>query len=58
MGCHFFLQGIFPVQGLNPVSCIADTRFTIWATREAQYVTQIPNLGYTDMFIYIIIDKN
>ena len=29
------LQGIFPTQGLNPVSCIAGRFFTSWATREA-----------------------
>ena len=23
VGCHFLLQGIFPTQGSNPVSCIA-----------------------------------
>ena len=32
---HSLLQGIFPTQGLNPVSCIADGFFTIWATTEA-----------------------
>ena len=32
--CHFLLQGIFPTQGLNPVSRIVDRCFTIWATRE------------------------
>ena len=30
------LQGIFPTQGLNPVSHIAGRFFTSWATREAQ----------------------
>ena len=25
VGCHFRLQGIFPTQGLNPVSCISCT---------------------------------
>ena len=34
VGCHFFLQGIFPTQGLNQVSHIVDRHFTIWATRE------------------------
>ena len=29
VGCHFFLQGIFPTQGLNPGFRIADRRFTI-----------------------------
>ena len=35
MDCHFLLQGIFPTQGLNPVSCIAGRFFTVWATMEA-----------------------
>ena len=29
VGCHFFLQGIFPTQGSNWVSCIAGRFFTI-----------------------------
>ena len=35
VGCHSLLQGIFLIQGLNPVSLIAHKLFTIWATREA-----------------------
>ena len=37
VGSHSFLQGIFPTQGLNPVSisCIVGRSFTCWATREA-----------------------
>ena len=34
VGCHFLLQGIFPTQGSNQVSCIVARRFTIWATRQ------------------------
>ena len=30
------LQGIFPTQGSNPVSCIAGRFFTSWTTRGAQ----------------------
>ena len=33
VGCHFFLQGIFPTQGSNWVSCIAGRFFAIWATK-------------------------
>ena len=29
-----FSSGIFPTQGLNPVSCMAGRFFTVWATRE------------------------
>ena len=36
VGGHSLLQGIFPTQGSNPVSCIAGGFFTVWATREAQ----------------------
>ena len=28
VGCHFLLQGIFPTQGLNTISCIAGRFFT------------------------------
>ena len=38
VGCHFLLQGIFPTQGLNSVSCIAGGFFTIWAAREAPFM--------------------
>ena len=36
MGCHFFLQGNFPTQGLNSVSGIAGGFFTNGAPSEAQ----------------------
>ena len=35
VGSHLLFQGIFPIQGSNPVSCIAGRFFTIWATSEA-----------------------
>ena len=35
VGSHFLLQGIFPTQRSNLVSCIASRFFTAWATREA-----------------------
>ena len=38
VGCHFLLQGIFPTQGSNLVSCIAGRFFAIWATREDQLI--------------------
>ena len=38
MGCHALLQGVFPTQGLNPVSYIAGRFFTTWGTREAHIV--------------------
>ena len=37
VGCHFLLQGIFPTQGLNPVSCISCIGRQVlyhWATWE------------------------
>ena len=36
MGSDLLLQGIFPIQGLNPGLPIAGGFFTSWATREAQ----------------------
>ena len=36
VGRHSLLQGIFPTQESNLVSCIGGRFFTIWATREAQ----------------------
>ena len=35
VGCHALLQGIFPIQGLNPDLPHSSGFFTIWATREA-----------------------
>ena len=29
VGCHFLLQGIFPTQGLNQVSHLADRHFIL-----------------------------
>ena len=37
VGCHFLLQGIFPIQGSNPVSRISGRHFTLWATRETDF---------------------
>ena len=33
MGCHFVLWGSSPARDQAQVSCIADTSFTVWATR-------------------------
>ena len=38
VGCHFLLQGIFPTQESNLVSCIAGRFFTDRAMREAQII--------------------
>ena len=35
-GCHDLLQGIFPTQESNQVSCVAGGFFTNWTIREAQ----------------------
>jgi len=35
VGCHFLLQEIFPIQGLNPVSSIGRWILYHWATRKA-----------------------
>ena len=34
VGCHFFIQGIFPTQGSICVSCLAGRFFYHWATWE------------------------
>ena len=34
VGSHSLVQGTFPTQGLNPVSCTAGGLFTSWDTRE------------------------
>ena len=36
MGYHFFLQGIFPTQGLNPHLLFCRCILLCWATRETQ----------------------
>ena len=39
VGCHALLQGIFPTQGSNPgLPHCRRILFTVWATREAQYI--------------------
>ena len=43
-GCHFCLQGIFPTQGLDPVSCTTGGFFTIGATREAKQCHYHPSI--------------
>ena len=40
MDCHFLLQGIFPIQGSDPVSCIVGRFFTLWATGETPKVSR------------------
>ena len=51
VGCHFLLQGIFPTQGSNQVSCIAGRCFNLWATREATWYLIL--LFYL-LFAYIV----
>ena len=55
VGCHLLLQGIFPTQGQIQVSRIVDRRFTIWATREVQYITFNIYLHYICMYLFSII---
>ena len=42
VGCHFLLQGIFPTQGLNLVSCIAGRFFYCWEA----HLTLFTYLGF------------
>ena len=42
VGCHSLLQGIFPTQGLNPISCVSCIGRQIpyhWATWEEKFIT-------------------
>ena len=41
-GLHSFLQGIFPTQGSNSVSCTPDRFFTVWAMN----ITNVSCKGY------------
>ena len=42
VGCHVFLQGIFPTQGSNPGLLHCRQILYQWATREAQFSTWQP----------------
>ena len=46
VGSRSILQGIFPTQGSTPVSYNAGGFFTIWATREAQFILVLPKMKY------------
>ena len=48
------LQGIFPTQGSNQVSCIASRVFTIWATRETHQPWCIMSIGLTSSHVSAI----
>ena len=46
VGCHAFLQGIFPTQGSNPcLPCLLHGRWFLscWATREAHLFWNLPS---------------
>ena len=46
VGSHSLVQGIFPTQGLNRISCIVGGFFTFWATKEAQNAHMDPLILY------------
>ena len=51
MGCLSLLQEIFPIQGLNQVSCFAGRFFTFWATRKSAYrFRRLEKLGFDPWF--------
>ena len=64
MGCHFLLQGIFPTQGLNPVSCISGRFFIVWTTREAcrrhrwNYNSCFPGSISVSVFLFVSLSVN
>ena len=47
VGCHALLQGIFPTQGSNQVSCTASGFFTVWATSEAHCYNKAIRIIYS-----------
>ena len=67
LGSHSLLQGIFPNQGSNQVSCIAGRFFTSWDTREAHTpkFSSVQSLSYvwpfatpwTLNFMFVIGDQ-
>ena len=60
MGCHFLLQGIFPTQGLNYiscVSCIAGGFFTHWTIREAPEGMHLGSIKPLDSFLTLQLER-
>ena len=53
LGCHFLLQGIFPTQGLNQVSCIAGRFFTSEPPWKPLSLLSIYNLSHR-LFLKIL----
>ena len=53
-GLSYFLQGIFLTQGLNPVSCIADRFFNIWATKSYKRLLFI-SLSPSNVLVFSLI---
>ena len=57
-GCHALLQGIFPTQGSNQVSCIAGGFFTIWARQVQIFCPQKLHMSSIKLFLlntYVIL---
>ena len=52
VGCHFFLQGIFPTQGSNPRLLHCRQILYHWATREAHFLTWAITNKATDNNLY------
>ena len=59
VGCHFLLQGVFPIRDRTRVSRIVGRRFTIWATREAQldYILSNFQINITILNTVIMLDR-
>ena len=55
VGSLSLLQGIFPNQGLNQVSCIAGGFFTSWATREAPIISDAEGFFFLFHVLYVHI---
>ena len=58
VGSLSLLQGIFPTQGSNQVSCTAGRFFTSWATREAQkYWLKLYGVGHLSLLQQIFLTQ-
>ena len=51
-GCHFLLQGIFPILNRTQVSCTTGRFFTNWATREVHGKRKWEKFGFGDFVLW------
>ena len=64
MSCHFLLQGIFPIQGLNPCLLYCRQILHHWTTREAQDIIwnftcwQAIQISYINAYMWSLKKEN